>query len=257
MKLKALIADDEALARERLRLLLAGDHDFVVAGECRNGREVVTALKEDRFDVLFLDIEMPGGNGFEAIAQTGPAQMPCTIFVTAHHHYALQAFEVHALDYLTKPIEPGRLKSTLARVKNRVASQAALLTHEELQMALQALRDGTTAKQDYPTRLVIPDGKRDAVIQVQEIEWIEAADYYSCLHVGTRTLMLRETMKQLSETLDPKQFVRVHRSTIVNIAHVREILHGGRNEGWVCLTSGQRLRMSKAGWQNLLAASRV
>ena len=255
--LNVLIADDEPLARERLRFLLAGETDLRIAGECRNGKEVVAALRESRCDVLFLDIQMPGADGFEIIEQTGAAHMPITVFVTAHNHYAVQAFEVHALDYLTKPVEPERLQATLRRIRERVSLHAAFQTQEQLKSALLALRNESNERRAYPARLVVPNGARDAFVQVDEIEWIEAADYYACLHVGGRSLMLRETIKQLAETLDPGKFVRVHRSAIVNIAHVREILREGRNEGWVYLASGQRLKMSKAGWQNLLAAGRA
>jgi two-component system LytT family response regulator len=256
MKLKTMLADDEPLARERLRFLLSEDEEFVIAAECRSGKQVVDALKEERFDVLFLDIQMPGGDGFEIIQQVGAANMPVTVFVTAHNHYAVQAFEVHALDYLTKPVEPERLKATLARVKERIALEAARLTQEQMQFALRALREENGERREYPARLVVPSGTREAFVNVDEIEWVEAADYYACLHVGTRSLMLRETIKQLAETLDPRKFVRVHRSAIVNIAHVREILREGRNEGWVFLSNGQRVKMSKAGWQNLLSVSR-
>jgi len=256
MKLQALIADDEPLARERLRFLLSSDDEIEVAGECRNGREVVEALKEKRYDVLFLDIQMPGGTGFDIIGQIGTAYMPVTVFVTAHNHYAIKAFEVQALDYLTKPVEPERLRATLSHVKERVASQAALITQEQLKSMLASLNERSPNQADYPKRLLVPNGAKDSFVNVDDIEWIEAADYYSCLHVGTKCLMLRETIKQLVETLDPKKFVRVHRSAIVNIDHVREILREGRNEGWVLLSNGHRLKMSKAGWQNLLAVSR-
>lgn len=229
----------------------------MVAGECRNGKEAIAALKQDHYDLLFLDIQMPGGSGFETIEQVGVAQMPATVFVTAHNHYAVQDFEVHALDYLTKPIELERFRSILDRVKEKLASRAALKTQEQLQSALTTFRQNIGERSVYPTRLIVPNGTRDAFVNVDDIEWIEAADYYACLRVGTRRLMLRETIKQLAETLDPKKFVRVHRSAIVNLAHVHEVLREGRNEGWVCLTNGHRLKMSKAGWQNLLAASRT
>jgi two-component system LytT family response regulator len=256
MKLKTILADDEPLARERLRFLLSEDEDFAIAAECRNGKQVVDTLKAERFDVLFLDIQMPGGDGFEIIQQVGTANMPVTVFVTAHNRYAVQAFEVHALDYLTKPVEPERLKATLERVKERVSLEAARLTQEQMQLALRALREEGSERREYPARLVVPNGTREAFVNVDEIEWVEAADYYACLHIGARSLMLRETIKQLAETLDPKKFVRVHRSAIVNITHVREILREGRNEGWVFLSNGQRVKMSKAGWQNLLSVSR-
>jgi two-component system, LytTR family, response regulator len=256
MRLKVLIADDEPLARERLRFLLSGEEELSIAGECRNGREVIAALRDNRYDVLFLDIEMPGGDGFDIIEQVGPANMPVTVFVTAHNHYAVKAFDVHALDYLTKPVEQERLKDALARVTEKIASQSALTTQEQLRAALAALKDGEARAREYPKRLVVPNGTRNSFVNVDDIEWIEAADYYSCLHVGAKNLMLRETIKQLSETLDPRKFVKVHRSAIVNIDCVREILREGRNEGWVLLTNGNRLKMSKSGWQNLLAASR-
>ncbi len=256
MQLKALIADDEPLARERLRFLLAGDDDIVIAGECRNGREVVEALRDAPYDVLFLDIQMPGGGGFDIVEQLGPARMPATVFVTAHNEYALKAFEVRALDYLTKPVEPERLKATLVRVKERIASQSALVTQEQLKSLLAALTEGTRAPREFPQRIIVPNGTKDSFVNVDEIDWIEAADYYSCLHVGPKSLMLRETIKQLAETLDPRKFVRVHRSAIVNIAQVREILRGGRSEGWVLLANGHRLKMSKVGWDALLAATR-
>ena len=256
MKLTTIIADDEPLARERLRFLLSSDEEICVVGECRNGREVVAALKEKRIDVLFLDIQMPGRGGFEVIEQVGPAHMPVTVFVTAHNQYALRAFEVHALDYLTKPVDPERLQSTLTRVKERVASTAALSNQEQLKSVLESLGNGVASKRDYPKRLLVPGGRKDCFVNVDEIEWIEAADYYCCLHVGAKSLMLRETIKQLAETLDPEKFVRIHRSIIVNVDQVQEIFREGRSEGSVSLTNGQRLKMSKAGWQQLLVATR-
>ena len=256
MKLKVLIADDEPLARERLRFLLSSDDEIDIVGECRNGRDVIAALKESRMDVLFLDIQMPGRGGFEVIEQIGKAHMPVTVFVTAHNEYALRAFEVHALDYLTKPVEPERLRTTLARVKERIASNAALLTQEQLKSVLASLENDSNPK-EYPKRFLVHNGAKDLFISVEDIEWIEAADYYSCLHVGTKNLMLRETIKQLANTLDPQKFVRIHRSVIVNMEHLQEIIREGQNEGSVVLTNGQRLKMSKAGWQNLLAVSRV
>ena len=255
--MQALIADDEPLARERLRFLLSGDAEIEVAGECRNAREVIAALKDRACDVLFLDIQMPGGSGFDIVEQVGVARMPVTVFVTAHNHYALRAFDVRALDYLTKPVEPERLNATLIRVKEQIASQSALQMQEHLKSLLTALSEGSHVKREYPRRLIIPNGPKDSFINVDEIEWIEAADYYACLHVGSRSYMLRETIKQLTETLDPRKFVRVHRSAIVNIAQVREILRSGRSEGWIQLASGHRLKMSKTGWDALLAATQT
>ena len=253
MKLRTLIADDEPLARERLRLLLAGDREIEIVEECRNGREVIAALKSKPVDLVFLDIQMPGNTGFEVIEKVGSAHMPMTVFVTAHNTYAVKAFEVHALDYLTKPVEPERLQAALAHVKESIAAKTALITHAQFNSFLQGLNSNGGERAAYPQRLLAPNGARDSFVTIQEIEWIEAADYYARLHVGNKTFMLRETIKQLSSSLDPKRFVRVHRSAIVNVDHVREILREGRTEGWVVLSSGQRLKMSKTGWQSLLA----
>ena len=196
-----------------------------------------------------------GEDGFEVIEQIGPAHMPVTVFVTAHNEYAVQAFEVHALDYLTKPVEPERLKATLVRVRERIASQAALMTHEQMKSVLSSLENGGVPRQDFPKRLLVHNGAKDSFVNVNEIDWIEAADYYACLHVGTKSFMLRETIKELSNTLDPGKFVRIHRSVIVNVEQVSEIFREGQSEGSVVLKTGQRLRMSKAGWQSLLAVS--
>jgi len=258
MRLKVLIADDEPLARERLRFLLSRDEEIEIVAECRNGREVVAALQEEKIDVLFLDIQMPGTSGFEVFDLVGPPNMPVTVFVTAHNQYAVQAFEVHALDYLTKPVEPERLEATLVHVKERIASQAALLTHEQLkqlQSVLTSLEGGIAPRRDYAKRFLVHNGTKDVFVNVNDIEWIEAADYYSCLHVGAKSFMLRETLKQLAISLDPHRFVRVHRSVIVNVDQIREIVRDGQSEGSVVLKNGQLLKMSKPGWQSLLAIS--
>jgi len=256
MKLRTLIADDEPLARERLRFLLSIDEEVQIVSECRNGREVIEALKDSQIDLLFLDIQMPGRGGFEIFEHTGPARMPMTVFVTAHSDYAVRAFEVRALDYLTKPVEAERLRATLAHIKERFASQKALLTQEQLKSVLATLETGGATRKEYPIRLLVPNGTKDFFVNVSDIDWIEAADYYACLHVGTRKLMLRETIKQLASTLDPSHFVRIHRSVIVNLDRVSEILREGRSEGAVVLNSGLRLRMSRIGWQSLLETSR-
>lgn len=257
-KLRALIADDEPLARERLIFLLSGDDQIEIVGECRNGREVIAALRELSPDVLFLDIQMPARDGFDVIDQVGSANMPVTVFVTAHNQYALKAFEVRALDYLTKPIEPERLHQTLALVKERVASKSALIAQEQLRSVFSSIHSASPPQnKTYAKRLLVRNGTRDVLVPLDQVDWIEAADYYSCLHVGTKNYLLREPIKQLAETLDPGKFVRVHRSAIVNIGQVREIIREGRSEGSVVLHNGQRLKMSKVGWQALLAATRT
>jgi two-component system LytT family response regulator len=256
MRLKAIITDDEVLAREGLRLLLAANDDIEIVAECANGRETIAALQEQDADVLFLDIQMPGTDGFEVIEQVGMAHLPVVVFITAHNEYAVKAFEVEALDYLTKPLEAERVQRTVRRVRERLASHAAPITQEQLKSALADLSDGPAGREKHPKRILVPNGTKDIFVAVDEIEWIEADSCYSCLHVGQKRYMLRETIKQLVATLDPNSFIRVHRSAIVNINYVREILREGQHEGWVILSSGQRLKMSKPGWQSLLAVSR-
>jgi two-component system, LytTR family, response regulator len=255
MRLRTVIADDEPLARDRLKAMLFGETSVEVTGECRNGRELVSLLKSEPVDLLFLDIQMPGNTGFEVVEQIGVARMPPTVFVTAHNEYAVRAFEVHALDYLTKPVELQRLQSALEHVRERIASKAALITQEQMQAIASSLQRVEVPAEQYVKRLLVPNGARETIVQVADIDWIEAADYYSRLHVGPKTYMLRQTVKQLVDSLDPARFVRVHRSTIVNIDRVKEILREGRADQWVVLTDGQRLKMSKAGWENLLTTS--
>lgn len=257
MTLRALIADDEPLARERLRHLLSKESDIEIDAECRTGKGVIAKLRESAFDVLFLDIQMPGHGGFEVIEKLGIENMPATVFVTAHNQYAIRAFEVNALDYLTKPVEADRLKGTLARIREKIASRNALSTQKQWEAALGELQQLVPPQIEYPSRILVPNGSnKDSIIHVEHIDWIEAADYYACLHVGSKSYMLRATIKDLAKTLDPRMFVRIHRSVIVNITRVSEISREGRSEGAVVLSDGRRLRMSNAGWQNLLAAHR-
>lgn len=252
MRMKTVIADDEPLARERLKMLLAPDKEIDIIAECRNGKETIAFLKSQSADLLFLDIQMPNIGGFDVIEAIGTHHMPATVFVTAYHEFAIKAFEVEALDYLTKPIGLPRLQMTLKRVRERIAADAAVLTQEQLAKVLDTLQGPR-----YQERFLVRNGNKEIFVSTDEIEWIEAADYYSCLHVNNRKYMLRETIKQLSSKLDPAKFARIHRSAIVNIAQVREIQRDGRAECSAVLASGLRLRMSKAGWQNLTAASRA
>lgn len=250
MSLRTVIADDEPLARERLKMLLSRDGDVEIVAECRNGGETVAELKAKRADLLFLDIQMPGKTGFDVIEEIGPANMPMTVFVTAHNEYAVGAFEVHALDYLVKPIERKRLDEALTRVKKRIRLEEAFAAREEISSALQALR-AVAGQEQYPQRFLAKNGNTGSMISVSDIEWIEAADYYVCLHVGGKKHLLRESIRALEAKLNPQKFVRLHRSAIVNIDHVREIHRDGRTEGWVLLSTGERVRLNKTGWQRL------
>ena len=252
MTLKTVIADDEPLARERLRLLLASDPDVEIVAECRNGNEVVSALKASRMDLLFLDIQMPGKNGFSVIEELGQANMPTTVFVTAYNEHAVEAFEVHALDYLVKPIERKRLAESLVRVKKKASLEEAFALREQVSSVVEALR-ASTGHGSYPQRFLTKNGNTSSVVPVNDIEWIEAADYYVCLHAAGKKHLLRESIRALEAKLDANKFIRLHRSAIVNIDHVREIHRDGRTEGWVVLSTGTRVRLNKSGWRKLAA----
>lgn len=252
MTLRTMIADDEPLARERLKVLLASDPDLDIVAECRNGSEVVTTLKSSQMDLLFLDIQMPGKDGFDVIEEIGLANMPITVFVTAHNEHAVEAFEVHALDYLVKPIERTRLDETLSRVKERVRLEEAFAAREEISSVLQSLRNAPE-RSPCPQRFLAKNGSASSVISVNDIVWIQAADYYVCLHAGGKRHLLRESIRALEERLDASKFIRLHRSAIVNIDHVREIHRDGRMEGWVLLSTGDRVRLNKSGWRKLVA----
>jgi two-component system LytT family response regulator len=254
MTLRTMIADDEPLARERLKMLLAPDPEIEVVAECRNGSEVVQSLKAAKTDLLFLDIRMPGRDGFEVIEAIGPASMPITVFVTAHNEHAVNAFEVHALDYLVKPIERKRLEQTLARVKERVQLQEAFAVREQISSAVEAIRQ-VASHPERPQRFLTKSGNTASVVTVSDIEWIEAADYYVCLHAGGKRHLLRESIRALETKLDSKKFIRVHRCAIVNLDHVREIHRDGQSEGWVLLSTGVRVRLNRNGWRKLIGAT--
>ncbi len=256
MTLKTMIADDEPLARERLKMLLAPDRDIDIVAECRNGSEVVKSLKAAKTDLLFLDIKMPGRHGFEVIEEIGPANMPITVFVTAHNEHAVNAFEVHALDYLVKPIERKRLEQTLAKAKERVQFQEAFAAREQISSAVEALRQ-VTAQPERPQRFLTRTGNSASVVSVGDIEWIEAADYYVCIHASGKQHMMRESIRALERKLDPKKFIRLHRSAIVNLDYVREIHRDGQTEGWVLLSTGARVRLNRNGWRRLIGVTSV
>ncbi len=238
MTIRTVIADDEPLARERLGALLAEDSEFSVVRHCRNGREVVQALGTGAVDLLLLDVRMPGLDGLAALRESRPGKLPLIVFVTAYDRFALDAFQVHAVDYLLKPVEVARFREAMAKVKRQTRMEEAL-----------------SISPHYPSRLLVHSGAKDIFVKTGEIAWIEAADYYACLHVGDKQHLVRESIKSLEARLDPAQFVRIHRSAMVNVEFVREMHREGRAEGWVLLANGERPRMSAAGWRKLLAAA--
>lgn len=256
MTLKTAIVDDEPLARDLLTVLLADHQDIEIVAKCKNGREAIACLQSTSVDLLFLDVQMPGTDGFDVVEQVGLQHLPPTVFVTAFHEHAVRAFDVHAVDYLTKPVNDERLARALGRVREKIAAKAALLTQEQLAAVLNGLRSGEEPK-SRASRFLVKDGEKEILLATEKIDWIEAADYYCCLHVGSRGYMLRESIGDLSEKLDPRQFVRIHRSSIVNLDRIREIYRDGQSEGSVVLTTGATLKMSRTGRQKLTESGRT
>ncbi len=250
----ALIVDDEELARRGLQLRLARYDDVRVAGFCRNGREAVEAVREQKPDIMFLDIQMPGMDGFDVLSELGDACPPAVIFVTAFDHYAVQAFDANAIDYLLKPINDQRLSEAVQRARetltrtnvtaqrDRLLDLVSRLKGEDVALD-EALADDSTSP--YQRRLAIRDGRKTSCVNVDDIEWIDAARDYMCIHANGKTHVLRGTMKSLEETLDPREFVRIHRSTIVNRRRVVELKPHRNGEFFVILDSDREFKLSR------------
>jgi two-component system LytT family response regulator len=257
MILRTLIVDDEPLALDLLSVLLADDQDIQIVAKCKNGREAISWLQSTPVDLLFLDVQMPGVGGFDVVEQIGLQHLPPTVFVTAYHEHAVRAFDIHAVDYLTKPVNAERLAVALTRVREKIAAKAALLTQEQLAAVLNGLQNVAGGSNAYAARVLVKDGEKEIFLPIETIDWIEAAAYYSCLHANGHRYMLRETIADLSEKLNPTKFVRIHRSAVVNLDRIREIYKDGQAEGSVVLMTGEKLKMSKAGRERLLDAGRV
>lgn len=250
--IRAVIVDDEPLAREGLRLLLSREEDVEIVAECEDGPQAVEALRARRPDLLLLDVQMPEMNGFELLQQIG-SPPPAVIFITAYDEFAVRAFEVHALDYLLKPFSDQRFRQALDRTRERLRR-----SDERLAGQLRALLEDYRRRArgaGPPRRLAVKDGSRVVLLEVGEIAWIEAADYYVRLHTDAGSLMMRESLKSLEERLDAKRFVRIHRSAIVNLDRVRELKPTFGGEHFVILRDGTRLKLARsrrAGLEELL-----
>jgi two-component system, LytTR family, response regulator len=224
-KIRTIIVDDEPLARSNLRLLLRVDPEIEIVAECGSGGEALTEIRSARPDLVFLDVQMPECDGFDVLEMLGPDLPAALVFVTAYDQYALRAFEAGALDYLLKPFDNERFERALGRAKQRLAHG------REIPRKLD--------------RLAIKSVGQVLFVKFSEIDWIEAADYYACLHLGPRTHLLRRSMAELERELDPAVFSRIHRSTIVNLERVRGLKLGEDGEYEVLLENGERLRLSQ------------
>ena len=261
-KLTAIVVDDEPLARRGLRLRLDHIEDVEIIAEASNGREARERILELRPDVAFVDIQMPGVSGLELVQQLPQEELPQIVFVTAYDQYAVQAFEINAVDYVLKPIEEERLALALERVREKLASAdiatqreklleaVADLTQESPEELEQRLAAGEFNRElsgtQYPEKIAIKDAGKITLVPAQEIDWIDAAGDYMCVHANGETHVMRITMKELEQQLDPKVFQRIHRSTIVNLQRVREICAHINGEYYLVLNNGERLKMSRS-----------
>ncbi len=240
--MRVVVVDDEPLARRRLKRLLAGSGLAAVAAEAGDGLTAVTCINEIRPDVVLLDVQMPEVDGFGVVARlTKPA--PLVIFLTAFDRYAIQAFEVHAIDYLLKPVSRERLADALAHARERLQSRRDGRHGRDASLA--ALVETLSARQSIVTRLPVRSDGRVELVDVTTIDWIEAADNYVVLHASGRTHVLRETLSRLEQRLRPEEFVRIHRSTIVRLDRVVRLDSASRGDYDVTLRDGTRLTLSR------------
>ena len=240
-RLRVLVVDDEPVARAGIVALLRHDDDLEIAGECGDGRSAVDAIRDLKPDLVLLDVQMPEMDGFEVIAAVGVDRMPPVVFITAWDQFALRAFEVHALDYLLKPFDDERFIAAMDRVK-RVARAGSV---GELAERLAALVQAPAAS-GWLTRIVVRKASGAVFVPIEEVDWIEAADYCARIHARGKVHVIRETMQRLEEKLDPARFFRVHRSGIVSLDRVREMQPTPQGDHVLVLTDGSRVRLSRA-----------
>jgi two-component system LytT family response regulator len=245
-KISALIVDDEKPARQRLRDLLEKERGVSVVGECASGAEAVRLIRETEPELLFLDIQMPVMGGFDVVEQVGAARMPVTVFVTAYDSYAVRAFEASALDYLLKPYSDERFDRCLTRALAHVRTQKREEMSRRLVRLLTQEREGAHASSPHLERLLVKAGGRVLFLPTEEIDWIEAAGVYVELHAGSRKFLHRASLGELEASLDPHRFIRIHRSSIVNISRVRELHPHSHGDYVAVLKDGTRLKLSRS-----------
>jgi two-component system LytT family response regulator len=243
MSVRTLIVDDEPLARERVRQLLAKEPEIEIIGECADGASAVEKIRAQVPDLVFLDVQMPEADGFSVLRQLDAARLPAVIFITAHDQFALQAFEVHAVDYLLKPFERERFKVALDRARERIRRKQSGDLDQRLTALLAEVRP---AEPKTPERIAIKSSGRVIFVKVDDIDWVEAADNYVNLHVGKEEYLHRETMAAIEAQLPASRFMRISRSTIVNLDRIRELQPMFHGEYAVLLKTGARLTLSRS-----------
>jgi two-component system, LytTR family, response regulator len=251
--IRVLVVDDEPLARERMRTALGRIREVEIEAECADGLEAAAAIVERRPDLVLLDIQMPGLDGFGVVERVGVEQMPAVVFVTAFDRYALRAFEVHALDYVLKPFDPARFDAAIQRAMEQVRMRRvgeAGLRLAAMMRELPPRLEPTGGR--YATRILVREGEGFGFVETSRVEWLEAAGNYVRLHSGERSWLIRATLGAVQESLDPARFVRIHRSTIVNADRIREIQPWVGGDYIAILKDGRKLRVSRTHREGLL-----
>jgi two-component system LytT family response regulator len=250
LRIRTLIVDDESLARERLLSLLQADADIEIVGECATGKEATAAIASESPDLVFLDVQMPEGDGFEVLQNIDLHQMPIVVFVTAYDEYAIRAFDVHALDYLLKPFDQSRFEKALIRAKSEVVLRNSTNVNQKLLSMLEHIE----SHKKHPDKILVKSAGRVFFLKFDEIDWVESAGNYVKLHVGQESHLLRETMGEMERKLGSERFVRIHRTTIVNVDRIKELQPSFNGECTVTLNNGTQLIASR-GYRKKLSES--
>jgi two-component system LytT family response regulator len=248
--IRVLVVDDEPLAREKIRGMAADDAELRVVGECSNGAEAIEAIQTLRPDLILLDVQMPEVGGFAVLEALKDEGLPPVIFITAYDHYAVRAFEFHALDYLLKPFDRERFRAAIDRAKRQIRRE----NDGPLDARILALLEQMREQPRYTERLVVKTGGRVFFLNADEIDWIEAEGNYVSIHAGKKAYLLRETISGIESQLDPRHFVRIHRSAVVNINRIKELQPWSHGEYHVILHDGTQLTLSRSYRDNLQSA---
>ena len=241
MKLRAVIVDDEALARERLRKMLATEPEFEIVAECANGPEAITAIQQHRPELMFLDVQMPEVSGFDVLRALPETLWPVVIFVTAHDEHAVQAFEIHALDYLLKPFTQARLRAAVDRARQQLEARNLTSLNRQLASWLKA----AGPEPAFISRIALKEGNQTLFKKVEDIDFIESAANYAVIKIGNQSHILRETLTNLENRLPPRLFARISRSVIVNLDRVKGVQSGPKGDYTVLLHNGQQLLLTR------------
>lgn len=243
--LRVLVVDDEPVSRAGVVALLRADPDLTVIGECGDGASAVAAIRRDEPDLVLLDIQMPEMDGFDVVRAIGADRMPPVVFVTAHDRYALDAFRVHALDYLLKPFDDEAFERAIRRAKELVRSADAARVNRHLAALLAERGDAAPGPDAWLSRIVVKNRGASTFLAVDDIDWIESADYCVRLHAKGRVHVVRETMQRLEARLDPRKFFRAHRSGIVNLDRIREVQPAFHGDLLLVLTTGAQVKLAR------------